>query len=517
MKISKNSKGIGWEKENDINIDGGNIDLTSYAKKSQLPTKTSQLTNDSGFITEVPSEYITETELNAYTEKAKTSYIDSTRDLEKLYNALGEKNNNKILVKKVNSDRYDIYIHHFGDEYQQHRFTRESTVFDSNVPKHENGDVFNNELATLVRLRVQKNIPNTDDNLIKSGTWTSSVANSIYSTTANDYIEATFYGTECRLDVYSAANSGICRAQIDGQDALCNNIELTNGQCLIDTYGSGRSVSYTLATNLLEGYHTVRITVTGEKNESSSDGRIYFQNIRYWQSLFSEAFALSQIITNDTNAVPVIPSIVKELAISVDGAYRGFYHRYCYPKQALEYEIYIDGVKGDINIGEYIICNNVQFKQTAILYDKTSDFAELITTSNYNSDGIIIKNKFTALRDFNTGRFYPAMSGFYCQKVITSNCGERELLKDETIANMSNDTSSILSINKENNYIGYTKFLYCSEGVIDNPYTPHFFSDRTQGYAKIYFVNNKQSFEKGYSYESIVRHSIKKCFSANML
>ena len=67
MKISKNSKGIGWEKENDtnINIDGGNIDLSSYAKKSQLPTKTSQLTNDSGFITEVPSEYITEEELNA--------------------------------------------------------------------------------------------------------------------------------------------------------------------------------------------------------------------------------------------------------------------------------------------------------------------------------------------------------------------------------------------------------------------------------------------------------------------
>lgn len=51
MKISKNSKGIGWEKENDINIDGGNIDLSSYAKKSQLPTKTSQLQNDSDFAT----------------------------------------------------------------------------------------------------------------------------------------------------------------------------------------------------------------------------------------------------------------------------------------------------------------------------------------------------------------------------------------------------------------------------------------------------------------------------------
>ena len=30
---------------------GGTVDLTSYAKKTDLPTKTSQLTNDSGFLT----------------------------------------------------------------------------------------------------------------------------------------------------------------------------------------------------------------------------------------------------------------------------------------------------------------------------------------------------------------------------------------------------------------------------------------------------------------------------------
>ncbi len=53
MKISKNSEGIGWQKENsNINTDEENIDLTSYAKKTDLPTKTSELTNDSGFITE---------------------------------------------------------------------------------------------------------------------------------------------------------------------------------------------------------------------------------------------------------------------------------------------------------------------------------------------------------------------------------------------------------------------------------------------------------------------------------
>ena len=41
--------------------------LSEYAKKSEIPTvptKTSQLTNDSNFLTAVPAEYVTETELN---------------------------------------------------------------------------------------------------------------------------------------------------------------------------------------------------------------------------------------------------------------------------------------------------------------------------------------------------------------------------------------------------------------------------------------------------------------------
>ena len=46
----------------------GNIDLSDYALKSEIPTvptKVSELQNDKGYLTNVPSEYITETELNA--------------------------------------------------------------------------------------------------------------------------------------------------------------------------------------------------------------------------------------------------------------------------------------------------------------------------------------------------------------------------------------------------------------------------------------------------------------------
>ena len=69
----------------EASLSGGEVDLSDYATKADLnnkanvshthtksditdlsiPTKTSQLTNDSGFITSIPSEYVTESELNA--------------------------------------------------------------------------------------------------------------------------------------------------------------------------------------------------------------------------------------------------------------------------------------------------------------------------------------------------------------------------------------------------------------------------------------------------------------------
>jgi hypothetical protein len=51
------------------------VDLSGYATKDELPTKTSQLINDSGFITSIPSEYVTESELN---EKKYLTSVPST-------------------------------------------------------------------------------------------------------------------------------------------------------------------------------------------------------------------------------------------------------------------------------------------------------------------------------------------------------------------------------------------------------------------------------------------------------
>lgn len=44
---------------------GSNLSISSGVLSANVPTKVSQLTNDSGFLTSVPSEYVTDTELTA--------------------------------------------------------------------------------------------------------------------------------------------------------------------------------------------------------------------------------------------------------------------------------------------------------------------------------------------------------------------------------------------------------------------------------------------------------------------
>ena len=59
-------------------------DLSAYAKKTDIPsvpTKTSQLTNDRGFLTEVPSEYVTETELQSKGYAKQTDVDNLSKDL----------------------------------------------------------------------------------------------------------------------------------------------------------------------------------------------------------------------------------------------------------------------------------------------------------------------------------------------------------------------------------------------------------------------------------------------------
>ena len=60
-------------------------DISGLATKSEIPTATSQLTNDSGFITEIPSEYITETELtSSLSTKADSANVYTKAEIDNM-------------------------------------------------------------------------------------------------------------------------------------------------------------------------------------------------------------------------------------------------------------------------------------------------------------------------------------------------------------------------------------------------------------------------------------------------
>ena len=56
-------------------VTGGTVDLSNYATKEEIPTKMSELENDSNYLTSIPSEYVTETELN------EKGYLTEHQDL----------------------------------------------------------------------------------------------------------------------------------------------------------------------------------------------------------------------------------------------------------------------------------------------------------------------------------------------------------------------------------------------------------------------------------------------------
>ena len=69
---------------------GGEVDTSGFALKTELPTNTSQLINDSGFITSIPNEYVTSSELQQMSEGFNAE-LDKKSDI--IY--VDEKVNNK--------------------------------------------------------------------------------------------------------------------------------------------------------------------------------------------------------------------------------------------------------------------------------------------------------------------------------------------------------------------------------------------------------------------------------------
>ena len=92
--------------EMEASINNINESLNAKANTSDIPTKTSKLTNDSGFLTSIPSEYVTEQEMNeAIANISSGGSVDSSGNVfkNKIANFLGDSQT------EVNNHKNKIY------------------------------------------------------------------------------------------------------------------------------------------------------------------------------------------------------------------------------------------------------------------------------------------------------------------------------------------------------------------------------------------------------------------------
>ena len=81
--------------------------LVDYAKKSEIPTKVSQLTNDSSYLSSIPSEYVTDEELNAkgyLTQHQDLSAYAKKSDLPTVPTKVSELTNDKNYISSIPSE-----------------------------------------------------------------------------------------------------------------------------------------------------------------------------------------------------------------------------------------------------------------------------------------------------------------------------------------------------------------------------------------------------------------------------
>ena len=475
----------------------GEVDLSSYATKNYVDSAIND-TIDKGLI-EVMKD---------------VKKIPSNNDLLEIYNAISIPNDKYILVQRIDNNNYNIFIHFDENIYQRHVFSRDEQYIDTAVNKHPNGDPYANVICVLAELTLRSDC--FFDDMRAVGTWTPSIQETYYNAEAGNKLSLDVFGTNIQLSLLNTTNAGKCRVTVDGEDFKMKDIELIDGQCIIDTYHtSGKTLDYTLETELEEGKHEVVITVLGEHNDASAGDRVYFRRLRTISRYTGQAVKSSDALFYNSISY-VIPNVVKETAVSVDNVYVGWYHRYCYPES--EPIIKIDGNITSMEVGEFIRCKNVDFTQVVNLIEPSTNdvFLKIDTVSAYNHEGIFIRNTATAQKLFNSPSYYPVMIGFHGNRIRFGN-GVNDIGIGDDIEKPFDGITNLLVMNDDDQYISYAKILYIDNNVVDNPKKPHFYKHRPSGYFKIYFNNNNEVFDAGYSVTTLVQHSVKKSCNTRLI
>ena len=249
-------------------------ELKSSLNGIKVPTKTSELTNNSGFITAIPSEYITESELNA------KGYLTSHQDISSLQTKTdnGLSTTNKTVIGAINELKGII-------DSLQNRITalenqQDTTVSVTGVSLNNNTLTLNaGDTSTLIATVLPTNATN------KSVTWStnnSSVASVNSGTvTAHAKGQATIrvttadggYSASCSVTVNEVSttvsvqgvtlSTNTLSMKVGGTTTLTANIRPSNATNKNVTWTSNSavaSVSNGLVTANSVGQATIRVT-----------------------------------------------------------------------------------------------------------------------------------------------------------------------------------------------------------------------------------------------------------------
>lgn len=194
---------------------GETVDMTKYALKTDVPTSTSQLTNDSNFITSIPSEYITETELTTKGYLTEHQDISEKADKTELHN-----HSNKSVLDGITSEKITLWDNKSTFSGSYNDLTNKPTIPTvtndlTNTLKSNYDTAYTHSTSTHAPSNAQKNsdITKTEIEAKLTGNITSHTHSQYLTSVPSEYIteselNAKNYATTSQIPTSLPANGG---------------------------------------------------------------------------------------------------------------------------------------------------------------------------------------------------------------------------------------------------------------------------------------------------------------------
>tara|TARA_R110000751_G_scaffold123136_11_gene223948 strand:+ start:3807 stop:6581 length:2775 start_codon:yes stop_codon:yes gene_type:complete len=330
-------------------------------------------------------------------------------------NALSPESSKLIFVREDALTRFYVYQpSNLPNNRFVYRYDRGEEQFD--------GPLFNRPYLqrTINHSEITPRINLGIDDAHKVGDWIQSGIYE-YSDVSGDYIEWTFIGTAARISWLRNTNAGSAIITIDGKPAnLVSDINM---------YGEAGSQSTEVADGLFYGEHTIRVTVTNDKDSNSTGFRCYINanaGLRFSTALPDKVYRgkttdYPELITSKSKAYRFSDSattyaLAFRLASNVDAStpFIGSVHGY---ENVDSFQLFIDGVEQedwmDGNEGYSRLRSGymIQLKHKSQLFhpDDEGAFANITLTETFTAEGYNQSYSIEWLKDIYSDNGYTQM------------------------------------------------------------------------------------------------------------